>query len=208
MAFADRLGVGALIMSLIGIAITILWPTQRWIGWTALGFSACLGVWWLWLEFAPKSKADTKSKEAQQITSGEWKDLASRFQKFPAAYVRAEWYSEHLDERGNRVGERWMIRDDWKNQYASQCEALCRLAGAMLLKSPKVSKTLSEKVRSRSDDVWRWLYFLAERDGVIQKIMTGETKVGRERLETWMKMITQLTLHSGSACLDCAAKEI
>jgi hypothetical protein len=40
-----------LIVAFIGTAITILWPTKRWIGWMFLAAAAGLAVWWLVQEF-------------------------------------------------------------------------------------------------------------------------------------------------------------
>lgn len=100
------------------------------------------------------------------------------------------------------------MRDDWNNQYASQCEALCRLAGAMLLKSPKVLASLSEKVRTRSDDVFRWLYFISERKNIFTRELTSDVRVGMERKQGSGKTIPSLSTHSANACLECAAKEI
>ena len=56
MEFADRLGWAALVMTFIGIAITILWPTKRWIGWTSLAIALVLAGAWAWPEFRPKKK--------------------------------------------------------------------------------------------------------------------------------------------------------
>jgi hypothetical protein len=51
LSLGDRLGIVGLIMAIFGIAITILWPDKKWVGWTflAVGILACLG--WGWLEF-------------------------------------------------------------------------------------------------------------------------------------------------------------
>ncbi len=42
---------GGVILALLGIAFTILWPDRRWIGWTCLGAAIGLALWWVCLEF-------------------------------------------------------------------------------------------------------------------------------------------------------------
>jgi hypothetical protein len=51
MPFADRLGIGGLIVALLGIAAFYLWPEKKWIGLTCLGLAIAVAVVWLWLEF-------------------------------------------------------------------------------------------------------------------------------------------------------------
>jgi hypothetical protein len=47
MSTSDRFGWAALLMTPIGVAIAILWPTQRWLGWTLLGFAGLLAAIWI-----------------------------------------------------------------------------------------------------------------------------------------------------------------
>ena len=196
----------ALMGPVVGIAV-LLWgqATGQPLPWGL--FAACV-LGGLALQFWSELKKEREAKRIGPVTTTDWKDLASKFQRIPHAYVRAEWHSETLNWDGNLVGERWAIRDMYDNQFASQCEALCRLGGAMLLKSPKVSSRLSEKVRTRTDDVYRWLYFVAEREGMAMKEMTGKVTVRTEKKEHWMKTIESLSMHSANGCLECAAKEI
>jgi len=99
-----------------------------------------------------------KDKSAYQKNQigDDWRDLASKFSKFPSTYVRADWYSETMDWEGKPVGEHWDIRDEWNRQFADDCEVLCKLAGAMLLKSPKIAPTLSQKVSNHSGASKPW----------------------------------------------------
>jgi hypothetical protein len=61
MEFGDRLGLAGLIMALIGTAVTILWPTKRWIGWTCLLIALGLVGTWGWLEIvSPRPKVELK----------------------------------------------------------------------------------------------------------------------------------------------------
>jgi hypothetical protein len=51
MSCGDRLGIAGLILGLIGIAIAILWPTVKWVGWGAVVVAIGLGICWAILEF-------------------------------------------------------------------------------------------------------------------------------------------------------------
>jgi hypothetical protein len=66
MEFSDRLGWVALIMAFVGLAITILWPTKRWIGWLSLSLAVVLGAVWGWLEF----RAPLPTKHEIEATGG------------------------------------------------------------------------------------------------------------------------------------------
>jgi hypothetical protein len=50
MSTGDRLGWVGLIVALLGIAVAVLWPSQRWIGWVCLAAAGLLGVGWVWHE--------------------------------------------------------------------------------------------------------------------------------------------------------------
>ncbi len=67
MEFSDRLGWVALIMAFVGIAITILWPTKRWIGWLSLCIAAVLGAAWSWFEFRPPLPAKHEIEATARI---------------------------------------------------------------------------------------------------------------------------------------------
>jgi hypothetical protein len=207
MSHEKRLGWATLVLGLLGVAASILWPQQRWIGWMFFAGAIGSGVAWLYLELQSHIAREIKSViPAQRITAADWKELASRFENVPVSYVRAEWLSEGLDWNGNVTGERWDIRNEIP-EFARQCEVLCQLAGKMLLSSSTISPTLSEKVRSRSNDAGRWLYFLDERK--MARIRgDGETTVGVQRKKTTMKEISQLPGKSALVCIECAAKEI
>jgi hypothetical protein len=50
MPLGDRLGWGGLILALLGIAVAILWPDKKWIGWLSLCSAGVLLVAWGWME--------------------------------------------------------------------------------------------------------------------------------------------------------------
>jgi hypothetical protein len=57
MSHEKRLGWVSLMLTLLGVAVFYLWPTQKWIGWTFLGAAAVAFLIWLHLEFRPSHKA-------------------------------------------------------------------------------------------------------------------------------------------------------
>jgi hypothetical protein len=138
-----------------------------------------------------------------------WKELAARFRDLPRL-VSAEWYSEGLDFDGKLHGEFWVIRgylERISQAELAQAEALCRLAGTMLMRSPTLPLTLSDKVRTRSDDGDRWLYLLKERCG-LSSTMTGSSSSYGTTIQTSSGIIEQLGEISASICVWCAAKEL
>lgn len=80
----------------------------------------------------------------------EWRSLAAEFQKIQKD-IRAEW------NRDINGVESWDVRG---GVQSSECEAFCKLAGATLLKSPRIVASLSKEVLAESNVLFRWLYFL------------------------------------------------
>src|ERR1700747_2517704 len=58
MSSADRLGWAALVMTALGVAIAILWASERWIGWAFVGVAALLGTVWTYKEVIQKFGKD------------------------------------------------------------------------------------------------------------------------------------------------------
>ena len=50
MSFGDRLGLAGVILTFVGIAIAILWPSKRWTGWVSLGMAVIMIFGWVWFE--------------------------------------------------------------------------------------------------------------------------------------------------------------
>jgi hypothetical protein len=50
MSFGDRLGLAGLVMALVAIAVSILWPSKKWIGWLSLSVAVILMLSWGWTE--------------------------------------------------------------------------------------------------------------------------------------------------------------
>ena len=150
------------------------------------------------------STSSGKEPEARPVTvsAKDWKELSSQF-KQSTPKVRADWYQTRNAETQAIMGESWSIRGS-----SAECEALCKNAGAMLLRSPRVFAQLSESVRSQSDHVWRWLYFLKESKRTTDSAMGhGSTKDGPNTISEF-ESIEGLASVSATACLECSADEI
>lgn len=72
MELGDRLGIVGLILALVGLAVTILWPTKRWIGYVSLTGAGILLLWWVGIELHEhfrkvQSASNTKSSFDKSI---------------------------------------------------------------------------------------------------------------------------------------------
>src|SRR2546430_3092247 len=52
-SLGDRLGLAGVVLALAGIAVPILWPEKKWIGWLSLASAMVLIGAWVWMECAP-----------------------------------------------------------------------------------------------------------------------------------------------------------
>ncbi len=144
-----------------------------------------------------------RQRDAQHISPAtlsmvsEWQALASRFEKLPAD-VRADW------NRGSDGIESWSIRAHGHEE----CESLCKLAGAMLLRSPRVSAELDETLRSEEAEVARWLYFLKKAKGLSDYQYGLEQIAENEQKPIYFGSIHGLASLSYRMCIECSAKEI
>jgi hypothetical protein len=124
----------------------------------------------------------------------EWRNLSAKFQELPGR-IKAEW-----DHRSYRP-------DEWRIAHPG-CAALCRLAGAMLVKSPKISAALSQELRSESDSMFRWLTFLKEKNqvtGILEAYETATDGGQKLILSGYLENVGGI---SSSMCIDCAAREL
>ena len=55
MAFGDRLGLVGLILAFLAVAIAVLWPGKKWIGWVSFAGAILLVGYWVWLEVGPRA---------------------------------------------------------------------------------------------------------------------------------------------------------
>ena len=132
------------------------------------------------------------------VSATDWRNLASDFDAINDPSIQAEW------NRPPDLTETWLVCcGDYK-----RCEALCSLAGARLLRSPRILASLPEKIRFQPDHLYRWLDFLKER-GCVGDILTGEvTDVDGKTVGFHLHgLIHDLPAVSGHTCTECAAAE-
>ena len=90
-------------------------------------FVACYRAWDE--QKLEKEKVLAELAKSSRITSGDWKELAARFEKIANADVSAQW--THWSH-----GNRNFFYINGTRESVAICEELCRLAGTMLAKSP------------------------------------------------------------------------
>ena len=133
----------------------------------------------------------------QGIKSADWERLAEKFSD-PCRFLRADsqWTS---DTRADV----WRIAGGDNGM----CVALLEMAGAMLLKSPKVRAQLSEAVASETDNMSRWLLFLKE-NGCFQPSFFGfEDLEDGKKITHVMSSTRDLPGDSARFCIRFAALE-
>jgi hypothetical protein len=86
------------------------------------------------------------------VTAFDWKALKKDFQELPGR-IRANW------QRQSDHTEFWTL-------LHPACRELCTLAGTMLVKSPKVSAALPQKISAELDPMYRWLSLLKEKQPI------------------------------------------
>ena len=70
MQFGDQLGLAGLIVGLLGIGVTILWPSQRWIGYICLVLALFLACAWGILEI--RYRFDNRSSPSPTVQQTEF----------------------------------------------------------------------------------------------------------------------------------------
>jgi hypothetical protein len=136
------------------------------------------------------------------IGSKDWQELAQNFGRVPTD-MRADWWIADTKVQGPI---------QWQSLAggppAKHCEALCRLAGNMLLRSPKIAASLPDDVRSRAEPLYRWLDFLKARYSGIGNIMHLESeRDDGTKVFSLAGQIEHVGTESVTACLNCAADE-
>jgi hypothetical protein len=182
----------------IGLGLTPFFTTQK------LGIALLvLGVGLLLYSiFASQGSAPTSTAADRRQA---WHELAKQFEQVPG-FFWVEWYSEGHGFDGKPHGESWLFRagSTQYEQQLKQCEALCQIAGSLLLRS---SVGLSQKIRSRSNDAWRWLYYLKEKgNGRLSSTGTSTAHGFTVPTESWD--IKEIGKISQLACLEISQKEI
>ncbi len=135
--------------------------------------------------------------------SREWRDLAEKFGRLPSD-LRGDWWvwDTQVDEPP--------VWEGLRGNGTKEGEALCRIAGNMLVKSPKIAASLSDRVRARTDALDRWLDYLKESySGSSNTLFFEGNRPGPD--ETTVNgiagQIERIGAASTAACLNCAAEE-
>jgi hypothetical protein len=154
-------------------------------------------------------KLDAKLKELAAaapahpvIGSAEWLDLADRFKQVS----NFMGVNLHTASRLGSEVDTWQFTGD-AGEIAS-CEALCRRAGAMLLKSRRVSSGLSERVLSKANDTERWLSFLRDTGAVRYDGGPGREEYDGALTLHFLGSISGVALVSSRLCIECSSKEL
>jgi hypothetical protein len=200
--YCGALVTGGLVIGLLGI-------------WQNVGHKIPAQVYWaiaivaLLISFFKAWNEQVNAREVLEVrpaavSAREWKELASQFKQMPNG-ARADWYQSLNAETQAVMAESWDVRGN----TSAECEALCKNAGAMLLRSPHILPRLSDRIRTQPDHIWRWLYFLKEsRRAVPAGIGEGFTRVGNVKTTTACESIENLASVSATACMECSADEI
>lgn len=158
-----------------------------------------------------QEKADKAQRELAELRSmppsidwqGKWNSLSAEFIKNQHDDTRADYTIRMRD--GQVVHESWEL----SGAYRQNCAAYCKLAGAMLISSTRVSRRLSELVRSQADPVWRWLYFLKETGANMSgSLIATETTNNGVETHSLGQSINRVAYVSQRACIECAAEEV
>jgi hypothetical protein len=201
-----RIGLGSVLLGLFGIAAFYLWPNQKCVGWASLTCCVILAGLWTVLEYREKKKRKNSQPESSKpriepsVDSG-WEKIADRFKEFERSGIEARY--THWSMNGD---ESWELSGG-KIETRAYFKSLCKLAGAMLQRTP--SAELSEKLRSYDDDFSRWLLFLKEnhRASVHVSYADLQTDDGGTSIVLFVD-IRDVAQVSMAACIECAAREM
>lgn len=150
MSRGDHLGFAGTVLALVGIGVAILYPQQREIGIAAFVLGLLVCGRWIWVSF-------TGSAESLRP---EWLGLEVKFQGVHDAAPRptpgVPWNGGNPHPFAAWDGRKWELRGE-NTELKKQMEALCLDAGSLLLKSPKLKRTLAMSIRREKDPMVRWL---------------------------------------------------
>lgn len=141
----------------------------------------------------------SKERENPRITSNDWQKISAEADKCRYFRVDHHWNSHHEHY--------WTVTGCPK---AEICEMLLRRAGNMLLRSPTVSRSLTDVVRMEEDSLIRWMRYMDEH----QALVAGFSGIGYERLEGgemlhhYSTTTKDLMYDFVRLCDKCAALEI
>ena len=131
-------------------------------------------------------------EEIRYLAPSDWQSLASRFERIGRG-IRADW------TRMSDGIESWAVCG---GVQCAECEALCKLGGAMLMRSIKVFPSVPPDVLAEPDAVFRWLCFLKA------KKLLRDMQYGLDGDKPfYFGTIYELGPVSYRTCLECSAIE-
>jgi hypothetical protein len=127
-------------------------------------------------------------------TASEWDALGDRFLQC-SKFAR-------VDYQITRGVTRWDVKED------KTLEALCKKAGAMLLKSPKSRIALKPMLPNEQDTLSQWLEIVKRKSPSDSPKYWPETLYDGTQLVHVFGSINELSVVSYRLCLECSAYEI
>jgi hypothetical protein len=128
------------------------------------------------------------------VSSADWRDLANKFAKVSQFPLRVQYQSTQGEVS-------WDLRDP-------KYQALCMLAGSMLLKSRRVQTSLPTSVSTDPDPISRWLNYLKELKRTTDKMYLTEDQVNGTKLIHYLGTISDVGQASENLCIECSAREV
>jgi hypothetical protein len=130
----------------------------------------------------------------------QWREMAERFAK-EDKFIGAQW------NRTSAGSELW----HFSGGNTHNIEALCRIAGTMLIKSQRVARELPSSVTTQTNPMYRWLLFIKDSNfRGIGNAMYG-IEVGEDGNPTggihFNDVVNNLSELSSRACIYCESLE-
>ncbi|MGZ4813390.1 MAG: hypothetical protein ACXVZI_11525, partial [Terriglobales bacterium] len=134
-----------------------------------------------------------------KATSQDWNELEARFEKI------SNHISAHLQtdiQSGRTTRQEWSLSGVPDTRT---CLALCKYAGALLLKSPTVIATVRPETRDISNKAHLWLMFLKENHNAAESKDQSLTNADGYSIRS--EIINGVAEKSMRACIECAVLE-
>jgi hypothetical protein len=134
--------------------------------------------------------------DVERVFPADWREIADKFSTLVSHQISAQFQTT----QGTTT---WAL-------YDKHCNALCTLAGTMLVASHGVSSHISEAIKKEANPVSRWLEYLKEtttaasyrKEYLTENLMDGQTVVHL------LGRIDNVASESAAVCLKCCAKEL